>query len=118
MSKPPRKQINLGKAVDDVVNFNDPGMPDDMFVKKLIDEIVSDDLAIRLGSTPDYEVNVRRNAEENVAAAVKTRGLSDRNGIITEAYNRSSNSQPRQPNFPYRNSPFLAGSDFARKYGG
>lgn len=118
MRKEPRKQIDLGKAVDAVINFSDPDMQDDMFVKKLIEEIVSDDLAIRLGSTPDYETNVRRNAEESVAGAVKERGIHDRNGVITEAYNRSSNSQPRQPNFPYRNSEFLKGSDFARKHGG
>ena len=111
-----KKKIMLGDAVDDVINFRDSRLSDTDFTKKLIDEIVNDDLAVRLGSTPDYEQHVRRSAEENVAGVVKKHGLSDRNRVISEAYNNASNSQPREPVFPYRNSAFLDGSDYARKH--
>jgi hypothetical protein len=116
MPKFEKKKIMLGDAVDDIINFRDPRMTDGDFVRRLVDEIVNDDLAVRLGSTPEWETNVRRHAEDNVRDVVKAHGLSDRNRVITEAYNNASNSQPREPMFPYRNSAFLNGSDYDRKH--
>lgn len=117
MAQAPRKKIMLGDTLNEVLNFRDPRMTDDVFAKRLVDELVNDDLAIRLGSTPEYEASVRKNAQEKVNAAVKLHG-SNRDRVISEAYNAAANSQPRQPNFPYRDSAFLAGSTYSRKHGG
>ncbi|MEZ0261883.1 MAG: hypothetical protein ACAH80_12800 [Alphaproteobacteria bacterium] len=113
-----RKKIMLGDAVDAVLNFRDPRLTDAQFTKRLVDELVNDDLAIRLGSTPEYETSIRKNATMTVLEVVREHGLGDRDRVISEAYNKAANSQPRQPNFPYRNSAFLSGSTHSRKHGG
>jgi hypothetical protein len=112
-----RKKIMLGNTLNEVLNFRDPRMTDEAFARRLVDELVKDDLAIRLGSTPEYEASVRENAQQKVNDAVRRHGR-DRDSVISEAYNAAANSQPRQPNFPFRDSAFLAGSTYSRKHGG
>jgi hypothetical protein len=106
--------VDLGKAVPAIINFRDNRLTEAQFRQRLVDEIVSDDLAIRLGTTAAYEADVRRQADSAVADAER-RFPGDRNRIISEAYNAMTNSQPREPMFPYRDSPFLEGSDYAKK---
>ncbi|MFN7112871.1 MAG: hypothetical protein ACK4PK_00760 [Alphaproteobacteria bacterium] len=107
-----RKNIRLSDSIQKAMAFDDPRMSDAEFEERLVDEIFHDDWAIRTGTLdPNYRNGIKALIKRDVAWAIKEKGLEDRNGVITAAYNKSSSGKPH-PNFPKDDSYFLNGSDY------
>lgn len=109
------REINLSLGIEQAMAFNDPRLSDREFEKQLVSEIYNDDLAVKDGtSSLQYCTRTLEKAQECVTEAIKLHGLSDRNKVITEAYNRAGNSKPTA-GLPKLESTFLDGSDYLDK---
>lgn len=109
------KEINLSLGIEQAMAFNDPRLSDHEFEKQLVSEIYNDDLAVKDGtSSLEYCTQTLKKAQKSVSEVISLHGLSDRNKVITEAYNRAGNSKPTA-GLPKLESTFLEGSDYLDK---
>ncbi len=98
----------LGEALA----FDAPEITDEEFKAQLIQHIYEDIPCIRSGTNSDIDlISSERRARRSVEEAITLVPSTDRNRVITEAYNKCWDAKPTILS-AYRPSKFLEGSDY------